>query len=104
MNGMYASPMRFSVGDAPNVMCEAIKNVFFNNIHSRGLAFPWIEGRKDVFIENVTFSNCSFEKLSDEDLPDYKHHGAASWDRPLTQPMFRFTKNIMVNNTSFWSK
>ena len=50
MNGMYASPIRFSVGDAPNVMCEAIKNVFFNNIHSRGLAFPWIEGRTGRYV------------------------------------------------------
>jgi tRNA(Ile)-lysidine synthase TilS/MesJ len=69
-----------------------------------GLEFPVFAGRKDNFLKNITLSNCTFEKLSDEDLPDYRHHGAAVWDRPVNNVIFSYAENVVVNNTSFTAK
>lgn len=101
MDGIYASPVRFAIADHPNVMCEAIRNIYFSGLHSRGLEFPWIVGRPQNVIKNVTFSDCTFEKVSDDVLPNYKDHGAAAWDRPLNNPIFKHTENVVFNNTSF---
>ncbi len=101
MDGMYASPVRISIPDNTVFKCEAIRNIYFDNIHSRGLSFPWIKGREDNTVKNITFSNCSFTQVSESVLPNFKDHGAAAWDRPLTQPMFKFAENIIMNNTSF---
>ena len=60
--------------------------------------------KKDNFLKNITLSNCTFEKLSDEDLPDYRHHGAAVWDRPVNNVIFSCAENVVVNNTSFTAK
>ncbi len=101
MDGMYAAPIRFSISPLSVVKCKAVRNIYFDSVHSRGLSLPWIVGRQDAPIENVFFSNCSFEQVSDEQLPNYKDHGAASWDRPLQNPIFKFVKNVSFNNTSF---
>lgn len=101
MDDMYAAPIRFSISELKWVLCDAIRNIHFSNVHSRGLSLPWIVGRKENPIKNITFSNCSFIKVPDEVLPNYKDHGAASWDRPLNNPIFKFTENITFNNTSF---
>ncbi len=102
MDGIYASPIRCLIGPSTKVThCTAIRNIYFDNIHSRGLEFPIFEGRKTNYIENITLSNCSFEKVSDEMLPNYNDHGAASWDRPLNNKIFKFVKNLNVNNTTF---
>lgn len=84
--------------------CNTIRNIYFNNIHASGLEFPVFAGRKDNFLKNITLSNCTFEKLSDEDLPDYRHHGAAVWDRPVNNVIFSCAENVVVNNTSFTAK
>ena len=102
MDGMYASPIRISLGKAPT-MCNAVRNIYFDNIHSKGLSYPWFVGREDNPIENVTMTNCSFIRVTDAELPNFRQHGAADWDRPIGKEMFTCVKNIVLNNTSFTS-
>lgn len=52
-------------------------------------------------IRNIYFNDCRFECLSDEELPNFKQHGAASWDRSHGVPMFENVDNISFNNTNF---
>lgn len=101
MDSVYASPIRFAISEHKSVMCEAIRDIRFYGVRARGLEFPWIIGRPQNVIKNILFSDCSFEKVSDDVLPNYKHHGAASWDRPLNNIMLKHTENVVFNNTSF---
>ena len=102
MDGIYVSPVRIVIDDAENVLCDKIRNIYFNNIHAKGLAFPWILGRERNCVENIAFSDCSFEKVSTDELPDEEHHGAL-WGRTrkVGRDMFEYVKNITLNNTSF---
>lgn len=102
MDGIYVSPIRFVIDDAENVLCDKIQNVCFNNIYARGLAYPWILGRKKNYIENISFSDCTFNKVSTAEFPNEEHHGSL-WGRSGKQgrEMFEYVKNIKFNNTTF---
>lgn len=103
MDGVYATPIAIDIADCKATKCKAIKNIYFSNVHARGLEFPYFKGRKQNVIKNITLSNCTFEKVSDEEFPSYKEHGAAAWDRPLSNIIFSYAENVVLNGTSFSS-
>jgi polygalacturonase len=100
MDKIYARPIKIAIGQEDG-RCEAIRNVYFNNIRSFGLEFPHLLGKKDCPLETIVFTDCSFEKVSDEMLPNYKQHGAADWDREKECPMITNAENVIFNNTTF---
>ncbi|MBE6780656.1 MAG: hypothetical protein E7545_06740 [Ruminococcaceae bacterium] len=102
MDDIYATPIAIDIADSRATRCKAIRNIHFSNIHSRGLEFPYFKGRKQNIIKNITLSNCTFEKVSDEELPNYKEHGA-SWGRPINNKIFTMVENVVLNGTSFTS-
>jgi polygalacturonase len=102
MDGLYAPPIKIILGNEPT-MCNAVRDIYFDNIHAKGLCFPLLVGRSEKPIENVTMTNCTFLRVTDAELPDYKRHGAAEWDRSIGEEMFTHVKNIVLNNTSFTS-
>ena len=101
MDSVYASPIRFAISEHQRVMCEAIRDIRFYGVRARGLEFPWIIGRPQNVIKNILFSDCSFEKVSDDILPNYTQHGSAVCDRPINNIMLKHTENVVFNNTSF---
>lgn len=54
-------PVKIVISDSELVRCEYIKNIQFNNIISRTSYFPFLMGRKDKYIEDVSFNNCRFD-------------------------------------------
>jgi hypothetical protein len=63
------------------VQAKAMRNIRFENVHATGLELPLMSGRPGCPLQNWTFANCSFRKVSEADLPDWKHHGAAACSR-----------------------
>ena len=41
------------------------------------------------------------EKVTDNDLPDYKKHGPAAWERVIDAPIVKKAENVVFNNTTF---
>lgn len=103
MDGIYATPIAIDIADCMATKCKAIRNLHFSNIHAHGLEFPYFKGRKGNSIKNITLSNCTFEQVSDEELPNYKEHGAAAWARPINNTIFTHVENIILNSISFTS-
>ncbi len=105
MDGIYGRPIKIIIADSRETRCKAIRNISFSNIRARGLEYPYIYGRKDCEVKNISFNNCSFERVSDETLPNYKHHGAAAWNRTNESIiMIKCAQNVVFNNTSFNSE
>jgi len=100
MDEIYCTPINCVIDSSPVVMCDAVRRIHFSNIHARGLEFPRLYGRADNHISDITFNNCSFTKVEESKLKDYKHHGAY-WGRPQNNKIFSYTKNIVMNGTSF---
>ncbi len=100
MDEIYCTPINCIIDPSPVVMCDAIRRIHFNHIHARGLEFPRLYGREKTYISDVTFNNCSFTKVEESKLKDYKLHGAY-WGRPQNNKIFSYTQNIVLNGTSF---
>lgn len=100
MDEIYCTPINCVIDSSPVVMCDAIRKIHFSNIHASGLEFPRFYGRAKNPISDVTLNNCSFTKLEESKLMDYKLHGAY-WGRPQNNKIFSYTKNIVLNGTSF---
>ena len=77
-----------------------VRDLTFSNIHATGLQFPFFEGRPGNALKNFTLSNCSFRKLTDEDLPDWMHHGGAPYQRAKREP-FAHVEGFVYSNVRF---
>ena len=101
MDKIYGRPIKIYIGQTDGTRCEAIRNIYFSKVVASGLEFPYLCGRKDNKIRNIYFNDCRFECLSDEELPNFRQHGAADWDRSHGVPIFDNIENIVFNNTNF---
>ena len=101
MDGIYAHPIKVTIAPAMYARCEAIRNIFFSNIRARGLEFPYVKGNEVCKVKNISFSNCSFEKCSEDELPNYRQHGSADWGRIIGAPVVKYAENIVFDNTTF---
>lgn len=88
MDGIFGRPLRleFEGSDPRANLVDGYYNVVFRDVASRGLEKPIIRGRPANIISGVSFENCRFDVVSDEELPDYLHHGAAQWERRRGTP------------------
>ncbi|MBR2370609.1 MAG: hypothetical protein IKA82_01170 [Clostridia bacterium] len=101
MDDIYAHPVKITLSPSEYSRCKAVQNIFFSNIHARGLEFPYIHGNKDYVIKNIHFTDCSFVKVAESVLPDYKKHGPAAWGRKIDAPIVKLAENVVFNNTTF---
>lgn len=100
MKEIYGSAIYVYVGKDSDTMFKGFRNVSFNNIHCTCLELPYFCGREGGEIENVTFSNCSFEKNRESDFPlNKKQHGAVLVGKP-TEPVTN-VHNLLYENTRF---
>ena len=95
----YRVPIRIEI--AENNLCEGIRNVYFSNVHARGLQMPVIKGRPDCHVQNVHFSNCHFEQVNFEDIPTKFAARMANVNWPQTPAEFQCVDNLVMNNTVF---
>ena len=101
MDGIYAHPIKITLDGPENTRCEALRNIDFSGIRARGLEFPYLRGNTDHPIQNIRFSDCAFEKVSDEELPNYKQHGPALWERVVNGLLLQHAENVTFHNTTF---
>ena len=84
---------------------DGIRNLYFSNIHARAMNFPQIFGRKANNVENIYFSDCSFEVYDGADIPDLPTHGYGyvnpNDEKGIPSVKMHNTKNIVFNNTTF---
>lgn len=101
MDRIYGRPVKIYIGQNDETRCEAIRNLYFSKIVSRGLEFPYLCGRKDKKLKNLYFKDCRFECLPEEALPNSKQHGASAWSRKHGAPLFEHVENIVFDQTVF---
>lgn len=67
-------PINITIADSSTTKCEYIRNIQFNNFNSKTKLPPRLLGRKDTYIEDVSFINCRFdvsEKVALGELPRF---------------------------------
>lgn len=99
MDEIYGSAIYVNVGSSPATRFAGFRNVSFSNIVCTCLELPYFCGREDAAVENIRFSDCSFEKCREEDFPaDRKRHGAVL--RPNAKKPVVNVKNLSCSNTT----
>ena len=100
MTGIYAHPIRAAISPSAKTRVAAVRGIRFSNIHATGLQFPYVKGRAGAPFKDFAFSNCSFRKVVDAELPDWTHHGAAAWQR-AKQEKFEHVEGFAYDNVTF---
>ncbi len=103
MDKQCGSPIRLVLSDNSGTKCAGVRNIYFNNVHSRGPSLPKLIARADCHFENIWFNDCSFECTDGSEIPNRKSHGAAVHEgatdgiNPFT---VRFVDGLRINNTT----
>lgn len=105
MHKIRQRPLRIMVSKNEQVRLEGIRNIHFTNLHATALAYPEIVGRDDMKIKNISFSDCTFERISPDVFENAMFHGANSHlenDTNTASYMhMENAANVTVNNTRF---
>lgn len=102
MDRNNSNPILIHLYDAECTKIEAVRNLYFSNIHARAGEHPYLLGRKSNIVENIYFNDCSFERVGKVDLC----HGAKGVWREFVKEdtgsiKMKFVRNVVMNNTVF---
>lgn len=100
MDKIFTNPVRIFIAKNPVTRCAGIRNLYFNNVHATARYFNHLAGRENCRLQNIYFSNCSFEQISADKLDVLAETVPNNF---CTGGVF-FADNVIYNNTSFKSE
>lgn len=95
----YYRPVRVEIME--DNLCQGIRDIYFNNIHSFSGWMPCVNGRADCYAKNIYFSDCHFKQVRYEDIPTKFAQRMAKLNQSLEPVGFRYVDNLVLNNTVF---
>ena len=105
MDKIRQRPVRIFVSKNPDVRLEGIRNISFTNLRATSVAYPEIVGREDMKIKNISFCDCTFERISPDVFDNFMFHGTCSYlEEDLKTASYMHMENasnVTVNNTRF---
>ncbi len=104
MDNIFSYPIRIEPSDCETTHVTAIRNLYFSNIHARGLRLPIITGTAACPLYNIRFSGCSFEALEPPADGYLESLGILNWNIPETPSVvIKHVKGLSIDNTEFIS-
>ncbi len=105
MDSCNSNAILVHIHDNPAAAVEAVRNLYFSDIHATSCELPYLCGRADCLLENIYFNNCTFERTGSCD-PRHGYFGI--WDRRTTDTIgdlyINYSKNVVLNNTAITIK
>lgn len=103
MDKAFTAPINIDVDPHPEVRLNAIRNIYFSNIHCRGPQFIWLQGKAENHISNIEFSDCGFILTDGSEFEDQHAHGASRHysDVDYHPINIRYADQVRFHNTSF---
>ena len=95
----YSYPIRIHI--AEDNMCNAIRNLYFSNIHAFSGKMPVVKGRPDCHVQNIYFSDCHFTQVPYASMGTKFSDRLAKFGAKLDPVTFRYVDNLVLNNTTF---
>ncbi len=92
-----SAPIWIDISDCKYTNAAAVRNITVNNFRAVSAEFPYICGRKDVPIKNLTLSDCSFEKTSET----YRYGASGEvvfGDNGRHSLKIEYVENLVLNN------
>ncbi|MBE6645150.1 MAG: hypothetical protein E7612_07230 [Ruminococcaceae bacterium] len=102
MDNNFGPPIKIEIADNPDTMINAVKNIYFSEIHAKSPAGIYIVGRSEDPITNVRFSSCTFELINYSVFGNRFFHGGQSQAKNHgTYPNITHCKGVLLNNVEF---
>ena len=98
MDRVFHEPVSIKIDE--NCLCDCIRNLYFTGIHARAAHMPSIIGRPDCHVQNIYFTNCHFDQMRREEIPDEANGSHVPREYTL-QPCFRHVDNLVMQDTVF---
>ena len=104
MDKQCSYPVYIDVCANEEILFEGINGLKFTSLHSKGPELPFIKGRKNCPVENISFTDCSFTVTDGSEFDNRLQHGwTALTDLNPYHPMtIMYAKNLSFNNTAFY--
>lgn len=95
-----AHPLRAVISPSEKTLVSDVRDIRFSNVHATALEFPLVSGRSGNPLKRFSFTDCTFRKVSDAELPGWERHGPAVWER-VQKTTFEHVEGFTYTNTSF---
>lgn len=102
MDNVYGEPVKIHVTHHTETKVEAIRNLYFSNIHARGPRGIQLMGRPENHPDNIRFSDCTFEVTDYSAFHNREYHGAQGIKQSHGgYPLLKYCDKVVFNNTEF---
>ena len=100
MDGIYAHPLRAVISPSERTLVSDVRDIRFSNVRATALELPLVTGRPGNPLRRFSFTDCTFRKVSDSELPGWERHGPAVWER-VPKTTFEHVEGFTYTNTRF---
>ena len=80
---------------------DGIRDVHFSHVYAKSARMPFIAGRADCPIENVTFSDCRFTQMPYEEMGTFFAERFARYANKLEPAVIRNVRGLSLDGTVF---
>lgn len=102
MDNVFANPVNILIAPDEETKVSAVRNLYFSGLHTRGPRGIRLEGRKENHLDNIRFSDCTFELTDYSAFDDREYHGAQSKAQSHgVYPEMKYCDRVIFNNVEF---
>ena len=104
MDNVFGEPVKIRIAPEPQTTVEAVRNIYFSGIRARGPRGILLQGRAENHLDNICFSDCSFEITDYSFFGDRASHGAQTKAQSHGgYPKMVYCDRVIFNNVEFRS-
>ena len=105
MDHVYGEPVKIQIPPNEETLVKAIRNLYFSHIHARGPRGINLSGREENHLDNIRFSDCTFEATDYSAFDNKKYHGPAKMeDSHGSYPKLAYCDRVIFDNVEFQVK
>lgn len=105
MDNAYGEPVKIQLAPQEETLVNAIRNLYFSHIHARGPRGIQLSGREQNHLDNIRFSDCTFEVTDYSAFNNREYHGAQGIKQSHGgYPKLIYCDRIIFDNVEFQIK
>lgn len=102
MDNVYGEPVKIQLAPNEETKIDAVRNLYFSNIHTRGPRGIQLKGRKENYLNNIAFADCTFEITDYSAFGNKEYHGAQGICQSHGgYPLLEYCDDVTFNNVRF---
>lgn len=102
MDRVCSAPFRIEIAPNPETQVAAVRNIYVSDLHANGPCGIFLCGRPENHLDNIYFSNCTFEITDYTPFHNKEYHGSRGRaQRHGSYPLLEFCDKVVFQNVEF---